>query len=100
MANNALAPAAPGGRGVRLLAACESYELVLDFFGPWFRPDGRRDHKMPDCKNLLWELEDLIADVLGYNDRQNDRVVLNKHESHRTYCLVSLNRCPHRIQGQ
>ncbi len=77
-----------------------TYELVLDFYGPWQREDGTIDPKMPDCKNLLWELEDLIAEVLGYNDRANFRVVLNKIRSDFPRCTVWLRPCPVISPGQ
>ena len=65
-------------------------ELVLDFYAPWFGDDGKLVYKMPDCKNLLWELEDLVADALGYNDTRHWRVVLNKRQSSNPRCEVWL----------
>lgn len=71
----------------------QTYELVLDMYGPWRNDAGKVDARQPDCKNLLWELEDLVAEVVGYNDRLHFRVVVNKRQSSFPRCTVWLRPC-------
>ncbi len=66
------------------------YEFRLDIYGPWRRADGTLDPKMPDCKNLVWELEDIVAEALGYNDRANWGLTVRKHQAALKFCVVTL----------
>lgn len=65
-------------------------EILLDFYGPFLNAKGEPAHKQPDVKNLVWELEDFVADSLGYNDRRHFRIVATKHVSRSSYCTVEL----------
>lgn len=70
-----------------------SFEVVLDFYGPWRDDGGKRDVRMPDIDRMASALLDLIAQVAGYNDRENDRVVMSKRQSSRPRCTVWLRPC-------
>lgn len=52
--------------------------LILEFHSDsWWR-DGEVNRRAPDLKNLVWELEDLIAEALGYNDAENHELIARK----------------------
>jgi hypothetical protein len=76
-----------------------TFELVLDCYGPWWK-NGNLDKQMPDAKNMLWDTEDFIAECLKFDDTQNHRVIVNKHESKRAYCVVTLRPCPPLVPGR
>jgi hypothetical protein len=71
----------------------DSFELVLDLYGPWRKPNGRRDPHMPDCTRCVTLLEDLIAEAVGVNDRCNDRVVVQRFQSPVRICVIWYRKC-------
>lgn len=70
------------------------FEVVLDFYGPWFKDNGELDPKMPDIDRMIHKLLDMIAKQCRYNDRANHRVVMNKISSSYSRCTVWLRPCP------
>lgn len=54
------------------------FELYLHFHAKWYTKDGEVLWK--DLKNLVWHLEDAIAEALGYDDCRHFRVVCDKRE--------------------
>ena len=65
------------------------YELVLHFHANWYTKDGAILRK--DLKNLVWHLEDAIAEAMGYDDCQHFRIVCDKrNDPNDTYVRVIL----------
>lgn len=65
-------------------------EIILDFYAPFLNSKGKPNARMPDTKNLVYPVEDWVAECLGYNDRRNFRLVATRHHSRQSRCTVQL----------
>lgn len=77
-----------------LYANGDSFEFLLDCYGPWRLPNGKRNRKMPDASRMLTLLEDLVQEATGINDNCNDRIVVQRFQSEQTYCTLIYRQCP------